>query len=205
MNEPQLAIAVRPSPVAHLANLRDALAEFASTAHVATDWGVRMAAALAEGARLFVAGNGGSAAQAEHLSGEIVGRYCRDRQPFSAVALHADGVASTAIANDYGWSEVYARQLEAHARPGDIAVLLSTSGRSANMVAAAERARSCGVLSWALTGRGPNPLADVSDEALTIAATSTATVQELHLVALHLICAGFDDALNLDRTRPDDD
>jgi D-sedoheptulose 7-phosphate isomerase len=176
----------------HLLSLHRALETFGAAAGTATRMGVALARRLPRGGRLFVAGNGGSAAQAEHLSGEIVGRYCNDRRPFSAVALHADGSASTAIANDYGWDEVYARQLEAHARPGDIAVLLSTSGRSANMVAAAHRARHCGVESWALTGAAPNPLAAASDWALTIDADTTATVQELHLVALHLMCEAFD-------------
>jgi D-sedoheptulose 7-phosphate isomerase len=179
----------------HLHSLRMALDRFDPAARTAGRWGAELAEALVSGARLFVAGNGGSAAQAEHLSGEIVGRYCDDRRPFSAVALHADGSASTAIANDYGWEEVYARQLEAHARPGDVAVLMSTSGRSPNMVEAARRARRCGVRSWAFTGPAPNPLADACDDALTVPAARTATVQELHLVALHLLCAAFDAAL----------
>jgi D-sedoheptulose 7-phosphate isomerase len=179
----------------HVAALRAALESFDGAAREAAGMGADLARALCSGSRLFVAGNGGSAAQAEHLSGEIVGRYCDDRRPFSAVALHADGSASTAIANDYGWDEVYARQLEAHARPGDVAVLMSTSGRSTNMVAAAERARSCGVRSWAFTGPAPNPLAAVCERALVVEAATTATVQELHLVALHLVCEAFDAAV----------
>lgn len=181
----------------HLDSLRAALDAFGPAAQTAARWGIALAPAMQAGGRLFVAGNGGSAAQAEHLSGEVVGRYRSDRRPFSAVALHADGAASTAIANDYGWDEVYARQLEAHARPGDVAVLMSTSGRSTNMIAAAERARGCGVTTWAMTGPVPNPLAVSCDDALTVTAASTATVQELHLVALHLICAAFDDALGI--------
>ncbi len=179
----------------HLGSLRDALNQFSPWASVAADWGAQLAEALIAGSRLFVAGNGGSAAQAEHLSGEIVGRYRTDRRPFSAVALHADGAASTAIANDYGWDEVFARQLDAHARPGDVAILMSTSGRSANVIAAADRARCCGVRTWAMTGLGPNPLADACDESLTVPSPSTATVQELHLVSLHVLCAAFDEAL----------
>jgi D-sedoheptulose 7-phosphate isomerase len=179
----------------HLTQLRTALDAFDEAAATAADLGADLARALLAGGRLFVAGNGGSAAQAEHLSGEIVGRYCDDRRPFSAVALHADGTASTAIANDYGWDEVYARQLEAHARPGDIAVLMSTSGRSPNMIAAATRARRCGVHSWAFTGPVPNPLADACDRAVVIDAATTAAVQELHLVALHLVCEAFDAAV----------
>lgn len=179
----------------HLGSLTAALDQFAPFAALAGDWGGRLAEALIGGARLFAAGNGGSAVQAEHLSGEIVGRYRSDRRPFSAVALHVDGAASTAIANDYGWDEVYARQLEAHARPGDVAVLMSTSGCSRNVIAAAERAHRCGVLTWAMTGPGPNSLADACNEALMVPSRVTATIQELHLVSLHLVCAAFDEAL----------
>jgi D-sedoheptulose 7-phosphate isomerase len=192
-----ISSAAEPACDAHLRSLRRALDSFGPAARTANRWGAALAEALVSGARLFVAGNGGSAAQAEHLSGEIVGRYCDDRRPFSAVALHADGSASTAIANDYGWEEVYARQLEAHARPGDVAVLMSTSGRSPNMVAAAQRARRCQVRSWAFTGPAPNPLADACDDALVVESSRTATVQELHLVALHLLCSAFDETLAL--------
>jgi D-sedoheptulose 7-phosphate isomerase len=191
-NAPRPAVDLDRLSNGHLRALHHALESFETAAWTATQMGVTLAGRLSAGARLFVAGNGGSAAQAEHLSGEIVGRYCNDRRPFSAVALHADGSASTAIANDYGWEEVYARQLEAHARPGDVAVLMSTSGRSMNMVEAARRARDCGVGCWTFTGPAPNPLAAAGDWALTVDAEATATVQELHLVALHLLCEAFD-------------
>ena len=181
---------------AHVQALTQALAEFGPATGIATDWGIRLAGALSSGSRLLVAGNGGSAAQAQHLSAEIVGRYGPDRAPFSAVALHSEPSALTAILNDYGIEEVFARQVQAHGRPGDICVLMSTSGRSPNMVAAATRARDCGLRTWAMTGQVPNPLAEVADEVLPICCPATSTVQELHLVALHLVCEAMDAELS---------
>jgi type III pantothenate kinase len=180
---------------AHLDALRQALAGFGPATDIALRWGIELAEALTSGARLLVAGNGGSAAQAQHLSAEIVGRYRRDRAPFSAVALHSDPSALTAILNDFGIEEVFARQVQAHGRPGDICVLMSTSGQSPNVLAAAERARECGLRTWAMTGAVPNRLAALTDEVLPICSPATATVQELHLVALHLICESMDDEL----------
>jgi len=181
----------------HLSSLADALANFGPAAEVSERWGSLLADRLSAGARLLVAGNGGSAAQAQHLSGEIIGRYCEDRRPFSAVALHSEPSALTAILNDYGPEEVFARQVWAHGRPGDVCVFMSTSGRSANVIAAAERARDGGMLTWAMTGRGPNPLAQACHEALVIESACTATIQEMHLVALHLLCEAMDRRLHL--------
>ncbi|HEX8080262.1 MAG TPA: SIS domain-containing protein [Jatrophihabitans sp.] len=178
--------------MAHVQALAQALTEFGPAAEIAADWGTRLAGALSSGSRLLVAGNGGSAAQAQHFSAEIVGRYAEDRAPFSAVALHSEPSALTAIMNDYGIEEVFARQVQAHGRPGDVCVLMSTSGRSPNVIAAAVRARDCGLRTWAMTGPVPNPLAEVAEEVLPICSPATATVQELHLVALHLICEAMD-------------
>lgn len=176
----------------HLDALQAALAQFGPAAQQCERWGRDLADALPAGARLLVAGNGGSAAQAQHLSAEVVGRYRDDRPAFSAVALHSEPSALTAIVNDYGIEEMFARQVSAHGRPGDILVLMSTSGRSPNLVSAARRARDIGVRTWAMTGCPPNSLADSCDEAMTVTSPFTATVQELHLVALHLICEAFD-------------
>jgi phosphoheptose isomerase len=160
------------------------------------DWGQRLAVVLGRGGRLLVAGNGGSAAQAQHLSAEFTGRFVIDRTPYSAIALHADTSAVTAIANDYGYTEVFARQVRAHGRPGDVLLSLSTSGRSRNLLRAVATARSAGLVTWALTGPAPNPLAGACDEAVCVqpcaAPALTATVQEAHQVALHLICLAFD-------------
>ncbi|MFF9901044.1 MULTISPECIES: SIS domain-containing protein [Streptomyces] len=158
-------------------------------------WGGRLAAVLPSGGRLLAAGNGGSAAQAQHLTAELVGRYRQERPAYSAISLHAETSSVTAIGNDYGFDHVFARQVSAHGRPGDVLLLLSTSGRSANLITAAVTARAAGLRVWALTGPGPNPLADAADEVLCVDADSTAAVQETHLVAVHLLCECFDAAL----------
>ena len=187
----------------HLRLLRAALDEFAPSVAIANRWGGQLATVLEGGGRLLAVGNGGSAAQAQHLTAELVGRYRDDRAPFSAICLSAETSTLTAIANDYPAEELFARQVEAHGRPGDVLAVLSTSGRSANVVAAARRARRCGLRVWALTGARPNPLAEESDEVLAVEAGSTATVQEMHLVALHLVCAAFDRALTVVEAAPD--
>ncbi|MEU6546340.1 SIS domain-containing protein [Streptomyces sp. NPDC046859] len=184
------------SDVTHCDDLMRALTGFRGYAGpLLRRWGTSLATTLDGGARLLVAGNGGSAAQAQHLSAELVGRYRDDRPPFSAVALHADTSATTAIANDYGVQEIFARQVAAHGRGGDVLMLLSTSGASANLLAAADRAHRLGMPVWALTGPAPNPLAGSADDALCIDAATSATVQELHLVAVHMLCEAFDEAV----------
>jgi D-sedoheptulose 7-phosphate isomerase len=185
--------ALRTAAQVHVGRLADVLVRCQQEWDTAAGWGRRLAEVLPTGGRLLVAGNGGSAAQAQHLSAEFVGRYGPDRRPYSSIALHADTSAVTAIANDYGADEIFARQVEAHGRSGDVCLLLSTSGRSANLLAAARRARAVGVEVWAMTGARPNPLADIADSVLAIDCSSTCTVQELHLVALHLICEAFDE------------
>jgi D-sedoheptulose 7-phosphate isomerase len=157
-------------------------------------WGALLAERLSEGARLLAAGNGGSAAEAQHLTAELVGRFDREREPFAAIALHADTSSLTAIGNDYGYADVFARQVRAHARPKDLLVLLSTSGTSENILRAATAGRECGATVLALTGPLPNPLADLADETLAVTG-NTATVQEIHLVSLHLLCTAFEMAL----------
>ncbi len=182
----------------HVAALLEALP------HLDTDlcdsWGTRLAAVLVGGGRLLVAGNGGSAAQAQHLTAELVGRYRDDRPALSAIALHAETSAVTAISNDYGYDHVFARQVQAHGRPGDVFLGMSTSGRSGNVLAAMEAARAGGLAVWVMTGNGPNPMSEQSDEALVVQAPATATVQEVHQVALHLVCAAVD--LNVGADRP---
>ncbi|MFC8918862.1 SIS domain-containing protein [Streptomyces sp. WAC05374] len=180
----------------HCRALQDALGHFRQRhLHRIAEWGGHLAAVLPVGGRLLAAGNGGSAAQAQHLTAELVGRYRRERPAFSAISLHAETSSVTAIGNDYGFDQVYARQVAAHGRPGDVLVLLSTSGHSANLVAAAVTARRAGLRVWALTGPRPNPLAEAADEACCVEADSTATVQETHLVAVHLLCEYFDAAV----------
>jgi phosphoheptose isomerase len=179
----------------HLRDLRAALDTFSLQVGVIQRWGSQLAATLSDGGRLLVAGNGGSAAEAQHLTAELVGRFDGERRPFSAIALCAETSSVTAIVNDYGPDEMFARQVAAHGRPGDVCMLLSTSGRSPNVLAAATRARDCGITTWAMTGPGPNPLAATCDDTLCVDAADTATVQELHLLSVHLLCTVFDEAL----------
>jgi D-sedoheptulose 7-phosphate isomerase len=181
----------------HVASLTAALRSLTAQIDALDRWGRLLAEVLCgpERGRLLAAGNGGSAAQAQHLTAELVGRYRADRPPFSAICLTAETSSLTAIANDYPADELFARQVEAHGRPGDVLILLSTSGRSANVLAAADAGAESGLITWALTGRAPNPLAERVDECLVVDSPHTATVQEIHLIAVHLICAAVDHAL----------
>lgn len=176
----------------HLQALQAPLARLEAELDRIDRWGRHLAGVLTGGGRLLVAGNGGSAAQAQHLTSELVGRYRDERRPFSAIALHGETSALTAIGNDYGFEATFARQVAAHGRPGDVLVLLSTSGRSPNMVAAAEAGRESGLAVWALTGPRPNPLVALSDDAVVVDSAWTATVQEIHQVVIHLLCAAVD-------------
>jgi type III pantothenate kinase len=186
---------------AHVRQLRAALDDCADDLARAEDWGRRLAQRLGGGARLLAVGNGGSAAEAQHLTAELVGRFETDRAALSAICLHADTSSLTAIANDFGIEEAFARQVWAHGRTGDVLVAISTSGRSANVVAAARAAHECGMTVWGLTGPAPNPLADLCDEVVAIGAERTSTVQELHLVAIHVLCGAVDAAMD-DAGRP---
>lgn len=160
-------------------------------------WAGLLVGVAERGGRVLVAGNGGSAAQAQHLTAELVGRYCFDRAPISALALHAETSSLTAIVNDYGSDAIFSRQVLAHGRPRDVFVGLSTSGRSPNLLSAARVARQRGMRTLAFTGRAPNPLADAVDDALCVDADETATIQEVHLVAIHMLCASLDERLGV--------
>jgi D-sedoheptulose 7-phosphate isomerase len=176
----------------HIDDLHRALADLDGDVDRIARWGRRLAAILVGGGRLLAAGNGGSAAHAQHLTAELVGRYLGERPPLSAVALHADTSALTAISNDYGNDECFARQVRAHGRHGDVLVALSTSGRSPNVVRAAEAAHRCGMVVLGLTGPVPNPLAAESDDVFAVDA-GTPTVQEVHQVIVHLLCEAIDE------------
>jgi D-sedoheptulose 7-phosphate isomerase len=185
----------RASATEHLAALDVALRHLRRRLPEVQSWGARLAQRLSGGGRLLVAGNGGSAAHAQHLTAELVGRYRAERRPLSAIALHAETSALTAIVNDYGPDEAFARQVEAHGRPGDILLCISTSGGSPNVLAAAAAADAIGLDTWALTGPAPNPLCEAADEAVSVSGSTTATVQEVHQVVIHLICDAVDAAL----------
>jgi len=145
-------------------------------------------AALAGGGRLFFCGNGGSAADAQHLAAEYVVRFRRTRVPLAALALTTDTSILTAAGNDLGFDEIYARQVQAHGRKGDVLFLHSTSGESENLLRAADAARASGVVTVALLARGGGRLRDRVDHALVVPTDDTARAQEIHLAIGHVIC-----------------
>jgi len=150
--------------------------------------GRRIAASLKAGGKVLAFGNGGSAADAQHLAGELVGRFKRDRAALSALALTTDPSVITAIGNDMGYEAIFRRQVEAHGRPGDVAVGISTSGRSPNVVEALRLARSNGLVTVGLTGGGGGRLAGLVDHLLDVPHTDTARIQEVHGMIVHILC-----------------
>ena len=181
----------------HIAALARAAEAADELTPIVVGWAERLAEVFTAGGRVLTCGNGGSASEAQHLTGELVGRFRHDRQPLSAIALCADSAATTAIMNDYGIEDVFARQVRAHGRTGDVLIAFSTSGTSPNVIAAAKAALEIGVIVWALTGPTPNPLAALSDSAIPVAAPTVATVQEIHLSMVHALCIALDDALGV--------
>jgi D-sedoheptulose 7-phosphate isomerase len=147
----------------------------------------RYAAALRAGGTLYFCGNGGSAADAQHLATEYVVRYAGSRRALAAVALTTDSSILTAAGNDLGFDQIFARQVEAHCGPGDVLVLHSTSGRSANLLVAASAARGRRAGTVAFLGRGGGPLAGLVDEAVVVPSDDTGLIQVLHLALQHII------------------
>src|SRR6266446_714481 len=162
-----------------------ALPKLASSVSDAVDV---ICSSLTAGGQLFVAGNGGSAADAQHIAAELTGRFLLERQPFRALALHGNTSALTAIGNDYGYEHVFARELSAHARPGDILLAISTSGNSRNILCAIEAARETKVAVIGLTGEAGGQMQSKCDLCLCVPSSSTARVQEMHITIGHAIC-----------------
>ena len=140
------------------------------------------------GGGVFLFGNGGSAADAQHIAGELVGRFLKERRPLKAQALTTDSSVLTCLGNDYGFERVFARPLEANASAGDVAVALSTSGNAPNVVAALREARQRGLKTIALTGDGGGACAEFADVLLDVPETLTPRIQEAHTVVYHVIC-----------------
>ena len=143
---------------------------------------------LRDGGGLYVFGNGGSAADAQHIAGELVGRFLKDRRPLRAVALNTDGAVLTALANDFEYGIVFARQLEALGRPGDVALGISTSGNSVSVANGLAKARELGLRTIALTGQGGGRCAALADVLLDVPSRFTPMVQETHVVIYHILC-----------------
>ncbi len=147
-----------------------------------------MAAALHRGNQILWCGNGGSAGDSQHLAAEIVGRFRRERRGLPSVALTTDTSILTAIANDYGYEMVFARQVEALARPGDVLVGISTSGNSRNVIAALEAAKLRGLVTVAFTGEGGGRMGALADHLFAVSSRDTARIQEAHILAGHMLC-----------------
>ena len=151
--------------------------------------------AFRKGHKLLAFGNGGSSADAQHLTAELVGRFAAERRAFPAIALTTNQALLTAWSNDSSFADVFARQVEALGLPGDVALGISTSGRSANVVNAMRRARELGLRTVGLTGDGGGAITDVADVLLAVPLTETARIQEVHLVTYHAICAALEDRM----------
>lgn len=149
--------------------------------------GSLMCERFASGGVLYTFGNGGSAADAQHFTGELIGHYKRDRRPLPAVTLTADPTVMTCIANDYSFDDVFARQVTALARPGDVVAAFTTSGRSPNVVAGLAAARAKGATTVLFAGGDGGPAARHADHALLMPSTQTPRIQEMHTLSLHLI------------------
>lgn len=140
------------------------------------------------GGKVLVCGNGGSAADAQHFAGELVGRFTKEGPPIPALALTTDTSIITAVGNDYGYEHVFKRQMEAHARPQDVAIGISTSGNSKNVIEALEVARSRGLLTIAMTGQGGGKLAALVDHLFAAPSKDTPRIQEVHHLMNHVLC-----------------
>jgi D-sedoheptulose 7-phosphate isomerase len=161
---------------------------FARSAPLVIEVGARMARSLLAGGRVLAFGNGGSASDAQHFVAELVGRFARERAGLSAIALTTDPSVVTAVSNDMGFAAVFRRQVEAHGRLGDVALGISTSGRSANVVEALRAARQLGLVTVGLTGNGGGELAGLVHHLIDVPHPDTQRIQEVHAMVIHMLC-----------------
>lgn len=155
----------------------------------------RLVECLTHGGKVLWCGNGGSAADASHMSAELVGRYAKERRGIASIALSTDPVIITALGNDYSFEHIFVRQIEALARPGDVLMALSTSGESRNVLEAAKVARAMEVTVIAMTGAGPNSLSLEADHAMCVPSQTTAHIQEMHQAIGHSLCGWIETTL----------
>ena len=153
--------------------------------------------AASAGGKIIFFGNGGSAADAQHLATELTVRYKADRRPIAALALTTDSSALTAIGNDFGFDDLFSRQVEALARPGDVVIGISTSGNSENVIRALTAARDLGAVAAGLGGRDGGRMAGLADPLLVIPSDDTARIQEMHILLGHMLCGALEQELNL--------
>jgi D-sedoheptulose 7-phosphate isomerase len=187
MPEPDLEV-LRAEWDEHLAVITDAASLLPAVATLAA----RITASLERGGTVLTFGNGGSAAEAQHFAGELLGRFRATRRPLRAIALSTDPSVLTCIANDFSYDDLFARQLEAMAGPDDVAVGISTSGRSENVVRGLRAARERGAVAVAWTGADPGPAGEAADIVIAAPSTTTARIQEVHTLVMHTICVAID-------------
>ncbi|MDR2124792.1 MAG: D-sedoheptulose 7-phosphate isomerase [Desulfovibrio sp.] len=161
---------------------------FAAHADAIAAAALRIAVIFARGNKVMICGNGGSAADAQHMAAEFVNRFLLDRPPLPALALTTDSSILTAVGNDFSFEEVFAKQISALGKPGDLLIALSTSGNSADVLRALQEAREGGVRSLALTGNGGGKCAAICDFQLNVDSTITPLIQEIHIAVAHLLC-----------------
>ena len=178
----------------HIAVIEQTRREFASTI---VQIGEIVARALANSGTLFWCGNGGSAADSQHIAAELVGRYKKNRRPLRSIALTTDTSVLTCIANDFGYDDIFARQIEALGRPSDVLIAITTSGNSENIRCALLKASELGLTTIALLGKGGGICKDLADIALVIPSDTTARIQETHILIGHLLCEMIEQELDL--------
>ncbi|MBQ2760592.1 MAG: D-sedoheptulose 7-phosphate isomerase [Mailhella sp.] len=164
------------------------LSFFAENAHVVDSAALAMARSLAAGGKVLVCGNGGSAADAQHMTGELLGRFLMERPSLPAVALTVDTSTLTAIGNDYGYEDIFSRQVQGLGRKGDVLVAISTSGNSGNVLKAIEAAREAGLAVVGFTGKGGGRMAALCDHLINVPSSHTPHIQEIHEAVMHLLC-----------------
>jgi D-sedoheptulose 7-phosphate isomerase len=197
----------QPGSEQRLARLRQSFEESAAVKRAALDacadaidrGAALLIETLEQGGKVLTFGNGGSAADAQHFADELAGRFDRERPALPALALTANTSDLTAIGNDYGFDHVFARLVQAHGREGDLAIGISTSGNSPNVLKAVEEARARGLRTLGLTGKGGGKLAGCVDVPIVVPSAVTARIQETHITVLHVLCELVDDALYPDR------
>ena len=161
---------------------------FSACAATLNEAALQMARCLANGGKILVCGNGGSAADAQHMTGELLGRFLMERRSLPAIALTVDTSTLTAVGNDYGYDEVFARQVSGLGKPGDVLVAISTSGNSPNVIRAIEEARKAGITVIGFTGKGGGKMAGLCDYNLCVTSPKTPLIQEMHEACMHLSC-----------------
>lgn len=183
--------------LANLAEHRQVFTRLESLADAIADAGAAATAALRDGNKVMFCGNGGSAADSQHLAAELTGRFIKDRPPLAGLALNTDSSALTCIGNDYSFAEVFARQVWGLGRAGDCLVGISTSGNSANVLRAFEVARELGIVTIGFLGRDGGAIKDVADHAIIVPSDVTARIQEAHILIGHTLCGMVEQGLGL--------